>query len=213
MWTRRQRQMCIRDRPYVMFGNGELASCKPISEADLARFIADCLSDEDKINRILPIGGPGAALSARQQADLLFQALNRKPRLLSVPIALMDGPIALLNGLSRLFPGLQDTAEFGRIGRYYASESMLVWDAAQERYDAEATPSYGTDTLEQFFQRVARDGMKGQSLEMRPSSEKTCILKRNGLPDGSAVVATAPHNRCASSPDRPAWEPRLRQLR
>ena len=159
-----QVESCRRGGPYVMFGGGELASCKPISEADLARFMADCLSDEDKINRILPIGGPGAALSARQQADLLFQALNRKPRLLSVPIALMDGPIALLNGLSRLFPGLQDTAEFGRIGRYYASESMLVWDAAQERYDAEATPSYGTDTLEQFFQRVARDGMKGQEL-------------------------------------------------
>ena len=159
-----QVESCRKGGPYVMFGNGELASGKPISEADLARFMADCLSDEDKINRILPIGGPGAALSARQQADLLFQALNRKPRLLSVPIALMDGPIALLNGLSRLFPGLQDTAEFGRIGRYYASESMLVWDAAQERYDAEATPSYGTDTLEQFFQRVARDGMKGQEL-------------------------------------------------
>ena len=76
----------------------------------------------------------------------------------------MDGPIALLNGLSKLFPGIQDTAEFGRIGRYYASESMLVWDSEHERYDAEATPSYGSDTLEQFFQRVAREGMKGQEL-------------------------------------------------
>ena len=73
-------------------------------------------------------------------------------------------PIALLEGLSKLFPGLQDTAEFGRIGRYYASESMLVWDAQEERYDADATPSYGEDTLEQFFERVVRDGMAGQDL-------------------------------------------------
>lgn len=30
-------------KPYVMFGDGNLASCKPISEKDLARFMADCI--------------------------------------------------------------------------------------------------------------------------------------------------------------------------
>ena len=81
-----------------------------------------------------------------------------------VPIALMDGPIAGLEGLSRFVPALQDTAEFGRIGRYYAAESMLVWGEQRQRYDADATPSYGNDTLEQFFERVVRDGMAGQDL-------------------------------------------------
>ncbi len=159
-----QVESCRKGGPYVMFGGGRLASCKPISEADLARFMADCLKDEDKINQVLPIGGPGPAMSAREQGELLFRALNRKPRMLSVPIALMDGPIALLEGLSRLFPTLQDTAEFGKIGRYYASESMLVWDAEQGCYDADATPSTGEDTLEQFFERVVREGMAGQEL-------------------------------------------------
>jgi hypothetical protein len=28
--------------------------------------------------------------------------------------------------------GLQDSAEFGRIGRYYAAESMLVWDEKRQ---------------------------------------------------------------------------------
>ena len=79
-----------------------------------------------------------------------------------VPIALMDGPIACLEGLSRFVPALQDTAEFGRIGRYYATESMLVWDKERQCYDADATPSYGEDTLEQFSERVVRDGMAGQ---------------------------------------------------
>ena len=79
-----------------------------------------------------------------------------------VPIALMDGPIAGLEGLSRFVPALQDTAEFGRIGRYNDAESMLVWDEERQRYDADATPSYGEDTLEQFFERVVRDGMAGQ---------------------------------------------------
>lgn len=30
-------------KPYVMFGDGTLAACKPISEQDLAAFIADCV--------------------------------------------------------------------------------------------------------------------------------------------------------------------------
>lgn len=44
-------------KPYVMFGDGTLASCKPISETDLARFMADCIQDGSKINQVLPIGG------------------------------------------------------------------------------------------------------------------------------------------------------------
>lgn len=46
-------------KPYVMFGNGNIASCKPISESDLASFIADCVAQKDKVNQVLPIGGPG----------------------------------------------------------------------------------------------------------------------------------------------------------
>jgi hypothetical protein len=50
-------------KPYVMFGDGTLASCKPISESDLASFMADCVRQEDKINQVLPIGGevPGSS--------------------------------------------------------------------------------------------------------------------------------------------------------
>jgi divinyl chlorophyllide a 8-vinyl-reductase len=33
---------------------------------------------------------------------------------------------------------------------------MLVWDAAHERYDAEATPSTGTETLREHYARMLR---------------------------------------------------------
>ena len=60
---------------------------------------------------------------------------------------------------------LQDSAEFGRIGRYYATESMLVYDPETQQYSAEATPSYGKDTLQEFFRKaVLEDGLKGQDL-------------------------------------------------
>lgn len=50
-------------------------------------------------------------------------------------------------------------AEFARIGHYYATESMLVWDEAQGRYDAAATPETGSETLFEFYERLARGGV------------------------------------------------------
>jgi divinyl chlorophyllide a 8-vinyl-reductase len=52
-----QVQLVKDGKPYVMFGDGTLAACKPISESDLAAFIVDCVQKEDRINKVLPIGG------------------------------------------------------------------------------------------------------------------------------------------------------------
>ncbi|KAK3147249.1 hypothetical protein QOZ80_3BG0280040 [Eleusine coracana subsp. coracana] len=150
--------------PYVMFGDGRLCACKPISEEDLAAFIADCIFDVDKANKVLPIGGPGKALTPLEQGEMLFRLLGREPKFIKVPIQIMDGVIWVLDGLAKLFPGLEDAAEFGKIGRYYASESMLLLDPETGEYSDELTPSYGNDTLEQFFQKVIKEGMAGQEL-------------------------------------------------
>ncbi len=40
----------------------------------------------------------------------------------------------------------------------------MVWDPVTQRYMADATPSYGKDTLEAFFQRAVREGLAGQEL-------------------------------------------------
>ncbi|EFJ44988.1 hypothetical protein VOLCADRAFT_76013 [Volvox carteri f. nagariensis] len=153
-----------KGNPYVMFGDGNLAACKPISEADLASFIADCVTEEDKVNKVLPIGGPSRAYTAKQQADLLFQITGLPPKYFPVPVALMDGMISIFDALARLFPSLEDTAEFARIGKYYATESMLVWDEQRGVYLEEATPGYGKETLEEFFSRAVKEGLKGQEL-------------------------------------------------
>ncbi|GFH22667.1 NAD(P)-bd_dom domain-containing protein [Haematococcus lacustris] len=100
-----QIQLVKEGKPYVMFGDGTLASCKPISEQDLAAFIVDCVQQQDK-----------------------------------------------------------DAAEFGRIGKYYAVESMLVLDPATQTYSESATPSYGQTTLEAFFRQAVKEGLKGQEL-------------------------------------------------
>lgn len=143
-----------RGKPFLIFGRGDLTACKPISDRDLADFIAGCLVEESRWNRILPIGGPGAAITPREQGEALFALLGRMPRFRSVPVALLDGLIAGLAGLGRLVPPMADKAEFARIGRYYATESMLVLNPATGRYDADATPATGHDTLAEFYRAV-----------------------------------------------------------
>ncbi len=143
-------------KPFLIFGNGELTACKPISDADLAAYLAGCLDEEARWNRILPVGGPGPALTPREQGELLFAALGQAPRFRSVPVGLLDGIIALLSLAGRFSARLADKAELARIGRYYATESMLVLDPASGRYDAGATPETGTDTLAAFYGRLVR---------------------------------------------------------
>ena len=143
-----------RGKPFLLFGDGALTACKPIADADLADFLVDCLHDRLRHDRILPIGGPGPAITPRQQGEALFALLGQAPRFRQVPVKLLDGIVAVLATLGRVSPALAAKAELARIGRYYATESMLVLDPATGRYDADATPSTGTETLFDFYARL-----------------------------------------------------------
>jgi divinyl chlorophyllide a 8-vinyl-reductase len=134
-------------RPFLVFQDGTRTACKPISDGDLAEYLADCLLDERRWNRVLPIGGPGEAITPRQQGEALFALLGRTPRFRQVPLLLLDGIAGALGAAARVAPSLADKAELARIGRYYATESMLVLNPETGRYDAAATPATGTQTL------------------------------------------------------------------
>lgn len=151
-------------KPFVMFGNGRLTACKPISEADLARYIVNCIDDSSMQNRILPIGGPGPAITPLDQGMMLFELLGREPKFKKMPIQMFDVIIPVLALLGKIFPQFKEKAEFARIGKYYCSESMLVLDPKTGNYNAAITPSFGSDTLREFYARVLKDGLKGQEL-------------------------------------------------
>ncbi len=143
-----------QNKPFLLFADGQLTACKPISDLDLGRFMAECLSDPAKHNRILPIGGPGDAITPLQQGEYLFKAMGKPPKFKYVPVALLDVIIRVLQTLSWFIPPLAVKAELARIGRYYATESMLVWDAQVMRYDAQATPSFGSQTLFEHYDQL-----------------------------------------------------------
>lgn len=150
-----QAERIRNDKPFLLFGDGALTACKPISDADLGEFLAGCVDDADKVNRILPIGGPDDALTPRQQGELLFAAFQKPPRFRSVPLGFMDFVIAMLAVAARVIPAAAGKAELARIGRYYATESMLVYDPKQGKYDAALTPSTGTETLADHYRKLA----------------------------------------------------------
>lgn len=149
-----QIQRLKKGKAFLLFGDGQLTSCKPISDHDLGQFIATCLTDPAKHHCILPIGGPGEAITPLQQGEYLFKLLGKTPHYQHVPVRLLDIIINVLKISGILIPALADKAELARIGRYYATESMLVWNTQTQAYDVDATPSFGEQTLFQHYEQL-----------------------------------------------------------
>ena len=141
-------------KPFLIFGDGELTRCKPISDDDLARFIAGCIDNPEALGKTLPIGGPGPAISLREQGNLLFKVAGKEPHFKSVSPKIFTYAERILS-LGAPFSGwFAEKAEYARIARYYATESMLVLDPETGKYSADLTPEYGYETLEEHYQRL-----------------------------------------------------------
>lgn len=143
-----------RGKPFLVFDGGRNTACKPISTRDLAQFMLDRLEDSASHGKVLPIGGPGPAITPWEQAELLARLCGRKPAVRSISSRWFDGAEVMLNTAAGISSWSRDKAEFARIAKYYATESMLVWDTDKSRYDEAATPETGSDTLRDFYQDV-----------------------------------------------------------
>lgn len=152
-------------KAYLMFNTGAGTACKPISGHDLAAYICDCLIEADKFNKILPIGGSGPAITPREQGEMIFELLDRKPKIKKIPSGMFRVIAAALSPFCVFSERLSDKREFLRIAHYYATESMLLWDEVGQRYAPEKTPEYGQDGLRDFYASVLRKGVTGHELK------------------------------------------------
>ncbi|MGR3502422.1 NAD(P)H-binding protein [Pseudaestuariivita sp.] len=141
-------------KPFLLFGDGTLTACKPISDRDLGRYLALTVTEPEMRNKVLPIGGPGPAMTARALGEALFAATGQSPQFRHVPVGMMRAIVGGLSVAGLVSAKAADKAELARIGRYYATESMLVWDAVLGEYDADATPEFGTDRIEEHYARL-----------------------------------------------------------
>ena len=84
---------------------------------------------------------------------MLFSAVGKEPRYSRLPVWIFDVSINTLQWLADLFQNeaLENAAELGRIGKYYAVEDMVT-TAPEEMY--------GTITLQEHFNRIAQEGQE-----------------------------------------------------
>ena len=121
-------------KSFIVFDGGKNTSCKPISARDLSMFIIQNINNKKSYNKILIIGGPGPAVSQFDQGQILFKLTNKKPKIRSLPSLLFRLMDLLCIPLSLISYRVSDFRESLRIGLYYATESMLKWDAKNKKY-------------------------------------------------------------------------------
>ena len=145
-----------KGKPYVYFGDGKLTQCNPISEKDLSLFILSCIRDKNKWKKILPIGGPNQSLTPKNVGEMLFKIFEVAPKYRSFPTKILD-VIGLFFLIGSPFSNwAKNKLELIKIAKYYATESMLVWDEGKMCYDHFKPPSTVNDTLEQYFYAIKK---------------------------------------------------------
>ena len=143
-----------KGKPFVYFGDGQITQCNPISEKDLSLYILSCIKDKTKWRKILPIGGPKQSITPKDIGKILFEIFEVSPKYKSFPTKLLDAIRLLLLIISPFSNWAKNKSELIKIAKYYATESMLIWDEKKECYDANMTPSTGKDTLRDYFYSI-----------------------------------------------------------
>ena len=136
---------------FLVFGTGKRTSSLPISEIDLAKYIVNCIESEKSWNKSLPVGGPGPAVTPLDQAKMLFEIFDKPKKIKHVSPRFFDFAIILLFPVSLFSQKIKDKLELIKIGKYYAEESMLFYDADADAYDASKTPQFGENLLYEYY--------------------------------------------------------------
>ena len=149
-----------KGKPYVYFGDGQITQCNPISEKDLSLYILSCIKDKSKWRKILPIGGPKQSITPKDIGKILFEIFEVSPKYKSFPTKILDAIRLLLLIISPFSNWAKNKSELIKIAKYYATESMLIWDEKKKCYDANMTPSTGKDTLRDYFYSIKNLDLK-----------------------------------------------------
>jgi len=148
-----QLEVIKQGAPFVMFGDGEVTRCNPISEADLATYLIDSIADKSRKNKIINLGGPDEPLTMKNQGEMLYKAVGKEPNFFYAPLGLFDIIIDSLQWVADTFKSekFENAAETGRIGKYYAVEDMLT---------TEPDEKFGTMTLQEHYNKIAVEGQE-----------------------------------------------------
>ncbi|KAL3943782.1 MAG: hypothetical protein SGBAC_002154 [Bacillariaceae sp.] len=148
-----QLEVIQQGAPFVMFGDGEVTRCNPIAESELAEYLINSITDKKQLNRIVNLGGPDEPLTMKKQGEMLYKAVGKEPNFFYAPLWLFDTIIDSLQWAADTFKSekLENAAELGRIGKYYAVEDMLTTDPEEK---------FGKISLQEHYDRIAVEGQE-----------------------------------------------------
>ena len=140
--------------PFVLFDKGpnaKITACNPIAESDLATYMIDSITNQERHNQIINLGGPDEPITMLQQGHMLFNATQKEAKFAYAPVWIFDLVINSLQFVADLLQNekIADLAETGRIGKYYAVEDMVTTLPHEK---------YGTITLQEHYNRIAVEG-------------------------------------------------------
>lgn len=136
-----------------MFGDGTVTRCNPIAESELAQYLMESATDKSRENKIINLGGPDDPLTMQMQGKMLFEATGMEPKYVNAPLWVFDVVINFLQTLADWTGSekLENAAETGRIGKYYAVEDMLTTKPEEK---------FGKISLREHYQKIAVEGQE-----------------------------------------------------
>lgn len=139
---------------YVLFGDGAVTQCNPISEEELAIYMCDSSLEEYREQRwgkILNVGGPDEPLSNKMLGEMMFKAINKPAKFVYVPTEIFDISISMIEFIAKTWPSQkwEDVLETSKIGKYYAVEDMLTTKDEEK---------FGSISMMDHFEKIAREG-------------------------------------------------------
>jgi divinyl chlorophyllide a 8-vinyl-reductase len=134
-----QNKMIANGKPAYLIGSGEQACHNPISKEDLADFMVGSIGNPERQDRVFVIGGPEVPdniITYKEAAKMVFEALGKEPKFISVPGWAMTAVVRLTWFVGLFFRKIGVFSEFLKIVHYYL------------KYDMRA-PGYGSMTYKQ----------------------------------------------------------------
>lgn len=142
-----QTRMIAKGKPAYVVGTGDQAVHNPISKEDLAEFMVDSIGNPERQNRVFVLGGPevpGNIISYRESLRMVFEALGKEPRIISVPNWALTAVIRLTGFVGLFVRRVAVLSGFLKVVHYYLVNDMRA-------------PGYGSMTFRQHVLDTTRD--------------------------------------------------------
>lgn len=136
-----QTRRIAQGKPGFVIGTGDQARHNPIAREDLAGFMVDSIGNSERKNRIFILGGPEVAdniVTHRESLLMIFDALGKEPRIISVPEWLFTALIRITRFIGLFTRRVAVFSAFLNVVHYYMVNDMRA-------------PGYGSVTLRQYL--------------------------------------------------------------